>query len=69
MGQFEISDWVELLVTGSAGALARKPRLGIPSKKTRSRFALSAGEGARVPSNKSSLKLKLTQYQKGNVVR
>ena len=66
MGQFEISDWVELLVTGSEGALARKPWPGIPSQKTRSRFALNAGEGARVPSTESSLKLKLTQYARAD---
>ena len=49
-------DWVRLLVTGNAGALARIEReaervlgrgLGYPS---------SAGEGARVPSNKWFLK-------------
>ena len=62
VGQFEAYDWVELLVAGSARAPARKPCLSIPSKKTRSGFALNAGEGARVPSTKSSLKLKLTHF-------
>jgi hypothetical protein len=48
MGQFEFK---RSLVTGSAGALARMPWPGILSKEKLSRFALNAGEVARVPSN------------------
>ena len=64
LGQFEVSNWAELLVTGNAGALARQS-VGRHTfeRKTRSRFALNAGEGARVPSTKLSLQLKLAHYQ------
>ena len=43
------------------------PNIQYLRKTTRSRFALNAGEGAHVPSNKWFLKLKLTHYRKKEI--